>query len=640
MKGSCVSSPLIIEDLLNLHYPSEPQIHPDGSLIAYTTSSDFYDDKEQVPKYEVWMCRQGGESWQVTNPETCAFHPRWSPDGRYLAFLGIRGGKGRIQLFLLEHGWGEARLIAENEGSLGSFAWSPDGSRIALLIRDPEPEALRERKDAGRDHIEYEQDALVSRLWLYTLATGEMQPLTGPDMQVWEFVWSPDGQALAAIVSDSPHNWSWYRPRLVRVGVGGDDVATIHQPPKTITRPAWSPGGEQIAFITCAWSDQGMTGGDIVLLDCSTGSVQTITEGHPRSYTALEWDPDGRSMLANAVENARAVMCRVDTGGNCNILWDGDATISYYDSTVFTRAGNTLAMVRGDCASPGEVWLFHLDQRTWEQCTSMNPEIEGKQLHTVESRTWQSMDGMSIHGILVLPHGYDGATRLPLITLIHGGPSGVVGYEFPTHRTVGWAHLLANEGYAVLLPNFRGSMGFGTAFLEANLGDMGGGDMIDVLAGIDAMIAEGIADPDRLGVGGWSYGGYLTAWAITRSDRFKAAVAGAPITNWTSFHGTSTIQTYDEIFYTNLDPYNADGIYTFRSPVFSIRSARTPTLFLHGENDPICPVGQSHEMWRGLKDLGVDTSLVIYPREGHGPREREHVRDVLERMVAWFTRYV
>ncbi len=635
-----MSNALIIDDLLELQHASEPQIHPDGSLIAYTVSSDFHGHDETFGASEIRMCHRGGASRRITAPETRAWHPRWSPDGRQLGFLGRRAGQERDQLYLLADGWGEAVAVSDVEGALLSFGWSPDGSRIALLIQEPEAEAVRERKAAGRDHIEYERDHQMHRLWLLDPESGEVQPLTGPDLQVWEFTWAPDGLSLAAIVSSAPYNWSWYQPWLVRVGVEGDAVSTLHEPPKTITRPVWSPGGDQIAFLTCAWSDQGMTGGDIVLLDCASGAARTITETQPCSYTALAWEADGRALLATAVEDAMAAICRVDVAGNCRTLWQGEATINYYDNSIFTRAGNELALVRSDCANPGDVWLFALDRSAWERCSDLNPQIEGKQLHKVEARYWRSMDGMSIHGMLVLPHGFDGTTKLPLVTLIHGGPSGVIGFEFPTHRTVGWAHLLANEGYAVLLPNFRGSMGFGSAYLEASLGDMGGGDMIDVLAGIDGLIAEGLVDPERLGVGGWSYGGYLTAWAVTQTDRFKAAIAGAAITNWTSFHGTSTIQVYDSIFYNNFDPYNADGVYTFRSPIFSIRSARTPTLFLHGENDPVCPPGQALEMWRGLKDLGVDTNLVIYPREGHGPREREHVRDVLERVVDWFTRYV
>jgi dipeptidyl aminopeptidase/acylaminoacyl peptidase len=212
-------------------------------------------------------------------------------------------------------------------------------------------------------------------------------------------------------------------------------------------------------------------------------------------------------------------------------------------------------------------------------------------------------------------------------------------WGFADARAMGWAHLLAERGYAAFMPNYRGSMGFGNAFAEANVGDLGGGDLADVLTGIDHCVAQGLSDPERLGVMGWSYGGYLTPWAVTQTQRFKAAISGASITNWTSQHGGSDIPGFDTTFIRS-DPFNADGFYTFRSPVYNIHKVRTPVLFLHGADDPVCPVGQAHEMCRALREHGVDSGAVIYPREGHSVREREHLRDMLGRIVAWFTEHV
>lgn len=632
--------PLTIADLLDLRQVSEARIHPDGAPVVYVQSDPVVGFKQKSARSELWMTNGSSASRQLTATGMTAGHPRWSPDGSRLGFIGKRAGQDTDQFHLLDVGWGEAETVTTFAGGVESFEWSPDGENVAVLVTDAEPEEDRTRKEQGRDHIIYEDRHLYSRLWICDTSTGESHQLIDDDLQVWEYAWSPDGGRLAAIVSTQPYNWCWYQPQLVVIDVSSGVISSTWNPPKTITRPVWSPDGSRIALVSCVWSDQGMTGGDIVVLDPASGESENLTEGHHRSYTAVEWDEAG-GFVATAVEDAAAAICRLDADGTCHVLWKDRATISYYGASIFSRdrSGNKMAVVRSDPRNPGDVWSFDLTSHAWTRHTTTNPQVDGRALHDVETHYWPSFDGASIHGLLMRPAGSEPGHPLPMIVLIHGGPTGVTGYDFPSHRTAGWAHLLASEGYAVLLPNPRGSMGFGTAFAEANIGDMGGGDLADILAGVDYCVREGIADPDRLGVGGWSYGGYLTSWVVTQTQRFKAAIAGATITNWTSFHGVSTIHQFDSTFCRS-DPFNADGIYTFRSPIYHIRNTTTPVLFLHGEQDPICPPGQAHEMWRALTDLGVDTQLVIYPREGHGPREREHVIDVLERVVDWFTRYV
>ena len=635
-----LSDMLTVADLLALRQVSDAQIHPDGELTAYVVADPVVEFKQTSARSAIWLAGDTAEPRQLTAESTKAHLPRWSPDGTTLAFIGKRSGDETEQVHLLDSGWGEARELTSVNGDIESFQWSPDGRQLALLVTDPEPEEDQQRQKQGRDQIVYEDSHRYSRIWIYDASTGEARKLTEADIQIWEFAWSPDGSRLAAIVSSQPYNWCWYQHRLALVDAGTGDITTIYEPPKTITRPVWSPAADRVAMISCLWSDQGMTGGDVVVLDVADGRASNLTEGQPRSYTAVEWTSDG-GFVGVAVEDARLQICTLDAGGTCDVLWSGEAAISYYGASIFSRdsADQQMAVVRSDPGNPGDVWLFDLPSREWQQLTTVNPQVAGKTMHSVETLHWSSFDGLRIHGLLVRPAGSTPDQPLPMIVLIHGGPTGVSGYDFPSHRTAGWAHLLASEGYAVLLPNPRGSMGFGTEFAEANIGDMGGADLADILAGVDYCVESGIADPDRLGVGGWSYGGYLTSWVVTQTQRFKAAIAGATITNWTSFHGSSTIHQFDQAYYRS-DPYNADGIYTFRSPIYHVREATTPVLFLHGEQDPICPTGQAHEMWRALTELGVDTRLVIYPREGHGPREREHVVDLLERVVAWYTRYV
>lgn len=638
---------LTIDDLLSIRQVAEAQIHPDGTPLVYTISSPVTGFKEQRGTSEIWITDGGVEARRLTAAGTWARRPRWSPDGSRLGFIGRRPGQNTDQFSILDLGWGEAETVTDCAEDVQSFAWSPDGSSIALLVGDAEPAAEKQRKESGRDQIEYEQLHKLNRIWICDSDGGNLRQVSDADLHVWEFAWSADGSTLAALVSEEPYNWAWYGLRLVTFDVASGSVTELYSPGGGLTRPVWSPDGDRIALIASTWSDQGMTGGDVVLLNASDGSAVNITEGHPRSYTSVEWERAGDGLIATAVDDAQACVGTLELGGDFHQLWKGRATIAYYDDAIFSldRSGSRLAVVRSDPANPADVWTFDLRAETedaddaWTAHTSTNSHLTGKTLHETETHYWRSFDGATIHGVLLRPTGTADAGPLPMVVLIHGGPTGVTGYDYPGHRSAGWAYLLASNGYAVLMPNPRGSMGFGREFAEANIGDMGGGDLADIMAGVDYCVEAGIADPDRLGVGGWSYGGYLSAWVVTQTARFKAAVAGATITNWTSFHGTSTIPHFDAAYYRN-DPFNADGIYTFRSPIFHVRKATTPVLFLHGEQDPICPPGQAHEMWRALKESGVESQLVVYPREGHGPREREHVRDVLERVLAWFTRFV
>lgn len=638
MNESETKSRLTADDLMDLQQVSDAQMHPDGQRIAYTVSAVVTEPKQSKAASRLWLTTlDGSEPRPLTAEGTRAASPRWSPDGATLAFLGSRAVEGKDQLFLLNE-WGEAQQATDCPGGVAGYAWLPDNSGLLLLVTDAPPDDEEDEHEAGRDWTVYEHDHRFTRIWRYNLASEALTQVSHADAQVYELTVSTDGCEIVALVADEPYNWSWYQARLERLRPDGT-FETLHTSKKQYTDPAFSPDGQRIAVITCTFSDQGMTGGDVLLLDRDGGNPRLLTEGHPRSYLNVAWDADGSRLLCGAIEGGETQLGWLGFDGGYDVFWQDQSTI-HYSGTIFSRsrAGNRLAISRGAAAEPVDVYTLGIDGQSLTRHSDHNPHVRERRIAPVETLHWRAPDGTTIQGLLVRPVDA-GSEPVPLVTLIHGGPTSLWSHIFPGVRSTGWVQLLAAEGYAVLLPNPRGSMGWGTAFAEANIGDMGGADWGDIVAGIDHCITEGIADPDRLGVGGWSYGGYLTAWAVTQTTRFKAAVAGASITNWISFHGVSTIPGFDAAFYA-VDPFNWDGHYGQFSPMAHVRNVTTPTLFLHGERDPICPLGQAHEMWRALKELGVDTQLTVYPREGHGIRECEHARDVLDRAVGWWKQYL
>jgi dipeptidyl aminopeptidase/acylaminoacyl peptidase len=297
-------------------------------------------------------------------------------------------------------------------------------------------------------------------------------------------------------------------------------------------------------------------------------------------------------------------------------------------------------VAREDSARPRDIWIARPAEEAWgwRQLTRVNRQLDTIPLAETRTLHWTGAEGWPIQGLLVLPVGYRAGMRVPMVLQVHGGPANLWPHRFQAGGSQ-WAQLLAAHGMAVLLPNPRGSTGWGREFAEANLGDMGGKDWEDILAGADHCIELGIAAPDRLGLGGWSYGGFMAALGVTLTSRFKAAVMGAGISHWRSFHGVSDIPTWDALFY-RASPYVLGNEYDRFSAIHGVARVTTPTLILHGEKDTCVPVGQAYEFYRGLKEHGVETELVVYPREGHGVVERKHQEDLQNRVLDWFRRHL
>jgi len=631
---------LTVDDLLGVQAVGDAQVDPDGRRVVFVVADATVEHKASSPLSRLWLLdTDGGEPVRLSAGPWTDDLPRWSPDGATLAFRSDRGERGKGQLYLLRGSAAEAEPLHAFDGGINAIHWSPDGRTIAVVATDP-PVRESEGRGEARDWVLFEDEHRYERIWLVDVVSGAVRRLTEPDLQVWELTWSPDGRSIAALVSDLPYQWAWYRARLARIEVADGSVRTLYAPSRQLARPAWSPDGRWIAVVTSTWSDPGMTGGNVVLVPAGGGDARDLTPGQPRSHLDLHWLPGSETLLTAALERNRAAVCAVGLDGETETLWSAERAFAA-QSLSASRDGTVLAAAIGEPARPAEVWVGRrgvsgaAEPVAWERRTDFNPSFARRVVPPVETIAWSGADGTPVEGLLVRPLGWAGGP-VPLVVLIHGGPTASSDYGFRATGPRGWAPLLAARGCAVLAPNPRGSAGWGLEFAEANHGDMGGSDLADILAGVEYCVAAGIADPERLGVGGWSYGGYLTAWAVTQTDRFQAAIAGASITNWHSFHGGTNIPAFDEVFYRS-DPYSLDGPYATRSPLFYVDRVTTPTLFVHGEQDPCCPVGQAYEMFRALRSRGVETRCVVYPREPHPIREREHARDLLERGAAWFT---
>jgi dipeptidyl aminopeptidase/acylaminoacyl peptidase len=626
---------VIAERLLDLLHPSEPSFSPDGTRIAFTVHEAFSRPDEGTSS-RIWIApADGSGARQATRGPRADSSPRWSPDGRTLAFLSDRDHRGRAGVHLLDDGAGEARPVGELEGSAEDVRFSSDGSRLLVLAADPGSD--RAGADSATRIEDGDGDPRVSRpsehwrrLYAIDVATGETARV-GPDgVNVWEVDWR--GGEAAAVVSDDPSESGWYGARLAMIDLERGTARTIHEPAMQIAAPAISPDAGSVAFVEGFCSDRGILLGETTVVPAAGGPPRVLARDI--DVGCLTWRDERTLWFAGARGLAHSVGTLALDGG-ADVIWSGDESLTsgWVPAVSPSPDGRLLVAAHSAWGRAPELRALEVDApgSGWRPLSQLNPEapsVDG----ACARRTWTS-DGLEIEGLLLTPAGH--AASLPLVVWVHGGPTDTYDCSHPGARLAG---MLAG-GYAVLLPNPRGSSGRGQTFARANLGDMGGGDLRDILAGVDAVVAEGTADGDRVAIVGTSYGGFMSAWAVGQTDRFRAAVAMAAVTNWLSFHNTTNIGRFDELFL-DADPYGRDGDYFARSPVVHVRRVRTPTLVMHGELDLCVPLSQGQELYQALAAEGVETELVIYAREGHGWRERAHVLDGIERMRAWLDRHL
>ena len=561
---------------------------------------------------------RGGQARQFTFSSKSENSPRWSPDGQTLAFLSDR--QDRMQIYLLPNDGGEARPLTEGKSAVRSFRWSPGGRQIAYLASPP-PTDVDESKDKDKDDAKVadrEQD--LAQLWLVDPDSKKSRQLSKGSWKIQQFEWASNTE-LIAVASDQPRQERW-DSALFKISITADKLVRFSKPSEPFGELNVSPDGTEIAYVGAR--DGGPSPHDLFLMPASGSEGRDVTASIDRPVRGVKWQ-DKNTAIISVADGFRNKLFRVTKEGHMSAI-----PLDYSNGDYDVTANGTAVYVRLGFDSLPELYVQQ-PKGAARQVTHLQEGWTDIPLRDAELFRFKSFDGKEIEAALMKPPKTK--RRPPLILYVHGGPAGNFSASYSS-----WAQLLVAHGYEVLMVNPRGSSAYGEEFLKANHNDWGGGDYKDVMAGVEAVLAKGEADPERLGIGGWSYGGYMAEWAITQTNRFKAAVSGAGMFNLASEFGTEVGPAGDEWYFGT--PWEHPEHFAHSSPETYIKNARTPTLILQGESDPIDPMGQSTSLYRALKRYNVDTELVTYPREPHGFREEKHQEDVLTRMLSWFDRYL
>ena len=622
----------MLAQLERVHHFGGVSISPDGAWVTWTQEvggKNHIFVESRASKGEPIALTSEGGSFSESDVV-------WSKDSQTLAFISDAGGSK--QVWVASAGQpGKAKQLTHVRGDIADLRWSPNSQEVGFLHT--------EGGSAGGPLAAVPAQTGVigsgfenQRLAVVKLSSGEMRAVTAKDLNIYEYSWSPDGGKFAAIAAPGPADNNWWIAKLYTVDGKTGQMTEIYKPPtgQQIAVPRWSPDGSKIGFIGGVMSDEGFLGGDIYQVSDTGGVAKDLTPGIKISPNGFRWQSKNEILFTAAVDGEGAIAKLNVLNGTSEMIWKGTTALhedGNYPDFALADDGKTSAAVIADWERAPEVWTGAIGM--WQKTTNANAEAKpfwGKS----ESVVWSS-DGFRVQGWLLYPEHFDASKRYPMVVSIHGGPAGERSPSWPSvHFDMS---AMAGLGYFVFFPNPRGSYGEGEAFTHANVKDFGYGDLRDVLSGVDAVLKKVPVDENRIGVTGWSYGGYMTMWTVTQTNRFRAAVAGAGIADWLSYYGENSIDEW-MIPYFGATVYDDPKVYEKSSPITFIKNVKTPTLVVVGERDGECPAPQSFEFWHALKTEGVPTELVVYPGEGHSFKEAKNRVDVLRRTLAWFDRYL
>ncbi len=645
-----------LDDLLAVRVVSDPQVHVDAVSVAYVLQ-DWNADHSDY-QTDVWVSRlNGAEHRRLTFTDQNEESPRWSPDGHWLAFLSERprpGHKddatdeGRRQVWMMRTDGGEAQCVTDAAGGVSAFEWSHDSNTIAYLSRQPKSDDQKKREKDKDDAWRPTDRYAWNRLWVIDVASHKATQLTS-ELHVTGFSLSPDGQRVVFAAQPTPLVPDAYRSDLYLVSVAGGAPKPLVVRPGTDADPAWSPDGKWIAFASQDGHDTEWYTNDYVCIVSPDGGAPTnltksLDERVSPFNSPLRWNHDGTSLFFVCDRGPARRILRAFVDGTPPVEFTSGDYVHGIPS--IDPKGIVAVYARESSVEPRELYFQRIaggDPKRPEggeprRITDVNPTAQDFLAFRKERVTWKGAGGMDIDGLLVYPVDYHPGARVPLLVVVHGGPAGTNSYTCTVMQRVYPFAALAQDGFAVLLPNPRGSGGYGEAFRAANVRDWGGKDYDDIMAGVDALIQRGLADPARLAVCGWSYGGFMTSTIVTKTDRFKAAVVGAGVTDLASFTGTADIPEFARSYFAAW-PWEDPTAYIEHSAVFHANRVKTPTALIHGTSDDRVPTSQGWEFYNALRQLGVPTDLLLLPRSAHTPREPKLLKSAMQWHLDWIEKY-
>ena len=613
-------------------------LSPDGAHVAWVQSN------AAATSTQTYISGTSANAHAVivripTTGERTDFGPVWSPDSKTLAVFSSAGEKDQRQLWIVNTDGSAPKKITNLNGYAARPRWSHDGKQIAFLY-------IQGAGGGGPLMAAPTTTGVIEtaihnqRIAVVNVDTGALRQLSTENLHIYDYDWSPDDKMFVATAAPGPGDNNWWIAQIYTVNIADGNATSVYKPSLQVAVPRWSPDGKSIAFIEGLMSDEGFHGGDLFTITAVGRDVVNRTQGRKTSINSFFWQTPDHILLVEYVGGGSAISDLSVSNNSAQTIWKGPEGIHAFGNFPdfsLSSDGKIAAAELSKYNSPPEVFAGPLGE--WRQLTNNNPALQAN-WGKAESVEWTN-EGFNIQGWLIPPAKVESGQKYPMVVLIHGGPSSVTTSEWPASSGMSRAIIaaLSARGYYVLLPNPRGSYGQGEEFTRANVKDFGGGDLRDDLAGVDAAIKKYPIDPNRLGVTGWSYGGFMTMWTVTQTNRFRAAVAGAGIANWQSYYGQNLIDQWMIPFF-GASVYDDPAVYEKSSPIHFIKKVKTPTLVIVGERDAECPASQSYEFWHALKTLGVPTKLIIYPGEGHLFLEPKNQADRMDQTIAWFDKYL
>lgn len=616
-------------------------ISPDGTMVLYTVSYEVMTADRSEYVSQIWLASADGKrNTQLTFADKSSANPKWSPDGQWIAFTSSRKDN-RSNIYLMSAAGGEAEMITDLKSSVSSLEWSPDGKWLAFTMSDSKSDD-EEKNDKSRNDFRWaDENPKMSRLYVMPVAKDangkrEHKKLTSMARSLTAFDWSPDGAKIAFSHVSDPKVDYWPTSDVSIVDVGSGNVTTLVATSNFESNPQYSHDGKWISITASDGAPRWAQSNRINIYPANGGSPKVAPMSHDGQPGVIGWNSDDSKIVFTEAKGTGTALYELIVATNSIVeVHNASAVIS---GMTMNRAGD-FAMSSQTPTAPPEVFVAKKPDYSPKQISDVNSEIAKMPVGKTEAIKWKSKDGREIEGLLTYPNNYVAGTKVPLILNVHGGPAGVFNQNFIGGRGVYPIATFAQKGIAVLRPNPRGSSGYGTEFRRANFKDWGGMDFEDLMTGVDHVIAMGVADANKLGVMGWSYGGYMTSTIVTKTKRFKAASAGAPVTNMMSFNGTADIPAFIPDYFGG-QSWEIPEVYVKHSAMFNVKGVTTPTLIQHGEADVRVPISQGYEFFNALKQQGVPTRMLVLPRQPHGPNEPRMQLAAMRSNVEWFERYL